>query len=106
MIRRPPRSTLFPYTTLFRSIRAKITAGSENGLPLCSGGPEKDVLLLDLTRNTRRLLAEDPACTHHGRGITDDPRPDIVICCERRIRSLVHSQRAQQSGRSQDRFNV
>src|SRR5258708_24607745 len=26
MIRRPPRSTLFPYTTLFRS-RAKISAG-------------------------------------------------------------------------------
>src|SRR5690348_17796927 len=24
MIRRPPRSTLFPYTTLFRSIRAKL----------------------------------------------------------------------------------
>src|SRR3712207_9068725 len=23
MIRRPPRSTLFPYTTLFRSVRAK-----------------------------------------------------------------------------------
>src|SRR5688572_31461454 len=26
MIRRPPRSTLFPYTTLFRSIRATPTA--------------------------------------------------------------------------------
>src|SRR2546430_6143848 len=26
MIRRPPRSTLFPYTTLFRSRRAKIIA--------------------------------------------------------------------------------
>src|SRR2546422_3484877 len=25
MIRRPPRSTLFPYTTLFRSRRARIT---------------------------------------------------------------------------------
>src|SRR2546421_5840604 len=25
MIRRPPRSTLFPYTTLFRSYRKKIT---------------------------------------------------------------------------------
>ena len=24
MIRRPPRSTLFPYTTLFRSIRRKL----------------------------------------------------------------------------------
>src|SRR5438105_11244675 len=27
MIRRPPRSTLFPYTTLFRSFRAKHTLG-------------------------------------------------------------------------------
>src|SRR2546429_6431810 len=25
MIRRPPRSTLFPYTTLFRSMRGRIT---------------------------------------------------------------------------------
>src|SRR5256712_14041483 len=25
MIRRPPRSTLFPYTTLFRSVMAKVT---------------------------------------------------------------------------------
>src|SRR2546430_12500809 len=27
MIRRPPRSTLFPYTTLFRSVRALVGAG-------------------------------------------------------------------------------
>src|SRR2546426_7040920 len=27
MIRRPPRSTLFPYTTLFRSLRADLVAG-------------------------------------------------------------------------------
>src|SRR2546430_10187278 len=26
MIRRPPRSTLFPYTTLFRSARVEVTA--------------------------------------------------------------------------------
>src|SRR5690349_23147611 len=26
MIRRPPRSTLFPYTTLFRSLRARLDA--------------------------------------------------------------------------------
>src|SRR5256885_11990640 len=34
MIRRPPRSTLFPYTTLFRSPieeEAKFLAGYENG---------------------------------------------------------------------------
>src|SRR2546426_6398711 len=29
MIRRPPRSTLFPYTTLFRSIDAPQRAGSQ-----------------------------------------------------------------------------
>src|SRR3712207_6993281 len=29
MIRRPPRSTLFPYTTLFRSIKAKGYAAKE-----------------------------------------------------------------------------
>src|SRR2546430_5015491 len=28
MIRRPPRSTLFPYTTLFRSLAARFAAGS------------------------------------------------------------------------------
>src|SRR2546427_9573212 len=29
MIRRPPRSTLFPYTTLFRSIRSELVARSD-----------------------------------------------------------------------------
>src|SRR2546430_2885688 len=36
MIRRPPRSTLFPYTTLFRSVRlsdvANVIDGVENAL--------------------------------------------------------------------------
>src|SRR2546430_3692307 len=31
MIRRPPRSTLFPYTTLFRSVRATDLDEGENG---------------------------------------------------------------------------
>src|SRR3712207_7092127 len=34
MIRRPPRSTLFPYTTLFRSLRPRPwQRGSDRGLP-------------------------------------------------------------------------
>src|SRR3712207_8977556 len=32
MIRRPPRSTLFPYTTLFRSARDGIQPGDEDGV--------------------------------------------------------------------------
>src|SRR3712207_8217276 len=35
MIRRPPRSTLFPYTTLFRSPSA--SAGSGSGCPSAGG---------------------------------------------------------------------
>src|SRR2546430_14831344 len=30
MIRRPPRSTLFPYTTLFRSLTKKVKCGNVN----------------------------------------------------------------------------
>src|SRR3712207_6966952 len=31
MIRRPPRSTLFPYTTLFRSTRSLVTRAAKDG---------------------------------------------------------------------------
>src|SRR2546430_10046480 len=47
MIRRPPRSTLFPYTTLFRSrsaaraLRARGVAGGEPALPSAvESGPQ------------------------------------------------------------------
>src|SRR3712207_9149850 len=43
MIRRPPRSTLFPYTTLFRS------SGMDRAL---------DVLLVEVNPGDRRLVAE------------------------------------------------
>src|SRR5256885_9506352 len=40
MIRRPPRSTLFPYTTLFRSDRAALDRCRESQLP--TGGAIHD----------------------------------------------------------------
>src|SRR2546426_4618111 len=47
MIRRPPRSTLFPYTTLFRSGRSSRRAGSGGGsatrpVACCPAGPGLD----------------------------------------------------------------
>src|SRR5438067_9044300 len=33
MIRRPPRSTLFPYTTLFRSARRAANYANRHGIP-------------------------------------------------------------------------
>src|SRR3712207_8292688 len=37
MIRRPPRSTLFPYTTLFRSAQLPNSWASRESLKACSG---------------------------------------------------------------------
>src|SRR3712207_8433981 len=43
MIRRPPRSTLFPYTTLFRSLQLPVMAGPPvpawPGIPPAAPGP-------------------------------------------------------------------
>src|SRR3712207_8446848 len=40
MIRRPPRSTLFPYTTLFRSIGTEAFGGLEEDLGIRLAAPE------------------------------------------------------------------
>src|SRR3712207_6945562 len=39
MIRRPPRSTLFPYTTLFRSQRQRLGMGAQRGGVVLAAGP-------------------------------------------------------------------
>src|SRR2546422_5593549 len=52
MIRRPPRSTLFPYTTLFRSLA--------NGHPVQSRGLPDQRLSLELLRDRRRARGSQP----------------------------------------------
>src|SRR2546430_4451122 len=52
MIRRPPRSTLFPYTTLFRSLALELL-----GPPLqCAPGARRD---LGIPRGRERLVLSD-----------------------------------------------
>src|SRR3712207_7131684 len=48
MIRRPPRSTLFPYTTLFRSFAAFVLAGALIALGILVPGLSPSNLLLIL----------------------------------------------------------
>src|SRR5256885_8416371 len=59
MIRRPPRSTLFPYTTLFRSVLAKVESAATKGATtvLLQGGHNPALPLdyyLTLVRETRK----------------------------------------------------
>src|SRR2546430_9630141 len=52
MIRRPPRSTLFPYTTLFRSVFC--TSGPGPSMLLLGDEPVKEKHLHDIVAGRRR----------------------------------------------------
>src|SRR5438132_6372438 len=56
MLLRPPRSTLFPYTTLFRSIRSlSEIAARRRGPAACRGGaPAGQAVLPSCARRARR----------------------------------------------------
>ena len=63
MIRRPPRSTLFPYTTLFRSLRGRGVAHRLGGLTLHVGlGTPQGLHILDMDK-PRRVLRPASALT-------------------------------------------
>src|SRR2546429_1464315 len=84
MIRRPPRSTLFPYTTLFRS-RAQVAGGGASLRrardPACAGAPvwvrrarseEHTSELQSRLHLVCRLLLEKKKHSHHT--LTSTPR--------------------------------
>src|SRR5437667_8124547 len=82
MIRRPPRSTLFPYTTLFRS-RERAPAGLELGQPV------------RVTRYDDAVLVHLEALwLVHGRTHFDGPPPSLIPRAERRAVTEVIQQRA------------
>src|SRR2546426_12063852 len=65
MIRRPPRSTLFPYTTLFRSVIVEIAL------------LDTTALQRDLSTQRRREAEDDPALDLRLDGIGIDDRAAI-----------------------------
>src|SRR5436309_5384723 len=101
MLRRPPRSTLFPYTTLFRSIEVRVT--SEKGdarrfvaeagevyLLIAAGGDGtvNEVVhgLMDLSEVARPVLGLVPLGTANdfatGCDIPHDPDQALALCME------------------------
>src|SRR5258708_39817196 len=55
MIRRPPRSTLFPYTTLFRSAVARCIVSITSCGALYGGAPDSNAFLNSSDRKSTRL---------------------------------------------------
>src|SRR5258708_21109425 len=81
MIRRPPRSTLFPYTTLFRSLVARLIvmlpkltlSGSTAGAPGGSGAARR--------RNTALMRATSSrASTRSEEHTSELQSPDHLVC--------------------------
>src|SRR3712207_8081015 len=62
MIRRPPRSTLFPYTTLFRSV-----ARRDPEAPRFEFGEEFCLKQMDLAQVRLGRIGGDPRAVLHGR---------------------------------------
>src|SRR2546429_5695970 len=81
MIRRPPRSTLFPYTTLFRSTHArldkftKVLRGAEMSHLTKSDGNRRQIIII-----TALLLLTASLCCAQGSTRADVPeRNDLPI---------------------------
>src|SRR5256885_16184790 len=85
MIRRPPRSTLFPYTTLFRSLR-----GEQMDLSRTQAAGVRDLKhFLEFAERGPRALAE----SHHGsQGDFDSPFEASVAQALERKGWRVHTQ--------------
>src|SRR3712207_7745598 len=82
MIRRPPRSTLFPYTTLFRS-----SAAGRGALRARCGPPE------------------DPQRPNRQDGRNDGHEPEPRLACEVRLLKPSHDVRQRQQDRKSTRLN-
>src|SRR2546429_3697214 len=101
MIRRPPRSTLFPYTTLFRSFLASVPCDAE-GKPLVgSKGSGADIGEARSEEHTSelqsrlhlvcRLLLEKKKGTHGpaaGRRAPRQSRRQLVLDVQKRRRRM------------------
>src|ERR1039458_256633 len=68
MIRRPPRSTLFPYTTLFRSHATLKPCGLDFHLPLMPAKLPRVALLIETSRTYGRGIIRGIARYAHVHG--------------------------------------
>src|SRR5260370_32093854 len=84
MIRRPPRSTLFPYTTLFRSVSDKILPARVGFIPRLP--PSKIGALLRQLLAVKQMLARwqrspYPCCLHRSEEHKSELQSHLNLVC-------------------------
>src|SRR3712207_7707198 len=80
MIRRPPRSTLFPYTTLFRSVLQEVSAELPRGI---GGGLHRPVCseVTSLRTRTRGRWSARTRCTRRSEEHTSELQSRQYLAC-------------------------
>src|SRR5256885_12471817 len=77
MIRRPPRSTLFPYTTLFRSPSSPSSPSTGS----CRYCPTPTVTSPPATRSRRRAGGSSPGCRKRSEEHTSELQSPCNLVC-------------------------
>src|SRR3712207_9104232 len=80
MIRRPPRSTLFPYTTLFRSLVAELVRSGDLTRDQAAEHPQKNLI-------TRALGAEEEVDVDTA--VLPVEAGDRILLCSLRLSDMV-----------------
>src|SRR5208337_5276744 len=81
MIRRPPRSTLFPYTTLFRSSRRYRSVGARAGDPL--GGERRLDRKSTRLNSSHRCISYAVFCLKKKKELILPPGTSMIRCNSR-----------------------
>src|SRR2546426_3249147 len=81
MIRRPPRSTLFPYTTLFRSRRQTCWQARFSGLLLKEEGNQESRLDSRLAARTGGGTKAGSACPYRSEEHTSELQSPCNLVC-------------------------
>src|SRR5574337_356319 len=79
MIRRPPRSTLFPYTTLFRSTTLMAESEEELKSPLMKVKEESEKVGLKLNIQKMKIMASGPITSWQIDGETVETVADFIL---------------------------
>src|SRR5690348_18114196 len=86
MIRRPPRSTLFPYTTLFRSCRIAPRRGAEHEQSANGNTSPTDFVKIGV-----RLTAASPRRSEEQRLNSSHPSISYAVFCLKKKNERTHT---------------